>query len=307
MSIARPTDVELILRAQAGDTGARNALIDRHYGFIWMMTARVSGNKYAGEFIADAIVAFDRCVRRFDPARGCKITTMAGLSIQRDVYKARYRDRLISIPPRAVLAESRGSAVKMRWAERAGDVASMNAPRGNSGASCEFAYSVDGPCTLDEQAEIRHLHECISRLPARDAEVIRSRMREETLYGIGARLGISNERVRQIEIQAIESLREMMAPDQPAPITTRRQHVWKTSEHGQRAKARADQAEKIRPTPIEHEQGPGYRSVNQSLPCLDCGTNVPGRRRRCARCTSIRNQRLAREKYMARRKVVATA
>ena len=64
----------------------------------------------------------------------------------------------------------------------------------------------------------RRLDDLVEHLDARSADVIRSRYglvdgRQEKLADIGARHGVSAERVRQLEREALAQLRKLADPD----------------------------------------------------------------------------------------------
>ena len=75
--------------------------------------------------------------------------------------------------------------------------------------------------TIDDERRVRWLNEALSTLNERELNIIRERrLREEgaTLEALGQKLGISKERVRQIEGRAIEKLRVALTaldPDMP--------------------------------------------------------------------------------------------
>jgi RNA polymerase primary sigma factor len=105
--------------------------------------------------------------------------------------------------------------------------ASFDAPLGESDFSTLAEIVADenavNPAqrTADNDATSR-LHELLSRLPERKSKIIRARFglddgRERTLETIGARLGITRERIRQLQQLALHKLRQML--EQPAAGT----------------------------------------------------------------------------------------
>jgi RNA polymerase sigma-32 factor len=66
---------------------------------------------------------------------------------------------------------------------------------------------------LEQQAQHRWIAEAVASLPTREAVIIRRRRlaeRPETLEELGVELGVSKERVRQLERRALRRLREML-------------------------------------------------------------------------------------------------
>lgn len=69
---------------------------------------------------------------------------------------------------------------------------------------------------LERQAQRRWVAEALARLPAREALIVRRRHlgeRPQTLEQLGAELGVSKERVRQLEKRALAKLRELIGTE----------------------------------------------------------------------------------------------
>lgn len=72
--------------------------------------------------------------------------------------------------------------------------------------------------TIDEERRHRWLNHALRVLNERELRIIRERRLQDegaTLESLGARLGISKERVRQIENRALEKLREALVRENP--------------------------------------------------------------------------------------------
>ena len=106
--------------------------------------------------------------------------------------------------------------------------ASLNAPlfdREEESGERQDALVADGPLadetvggTIDGERRRRWLEEALGVLDERELRIVRERRLEdesETLETIGRRLGISKERVRQIEARALDKLREALLARQP--------------------------------------------------------------------------------------------
>ena len=68
---------------------------------------------------------------------------------------------------------------------------------------------------IDSQRRNSMLHEALNLLSERELRIVRERRLQEdaaTLEALGAELGISKERVRQIETRALEKLRKALDP-----------------------------------------------------------------------------------------------
>ncbi|ASY64707.1 RNA polymerase sigma factor RpoH-related protein [Sinorhizobium sojae CCBAU 05684] len=114
-------------------------------------------------------------------------------------------------------------------ARLSGNDASLQAPVGHGdaegGARLDFLAS-DAPLPDEQVSELidgerarRWLHSALGQLSEREMKIIRARRLSEdgaTLEELGVALGISKERVRQIETRALEKLRAALAAKAPA-------------------------------------------------------------------------------------------
>lgn len=139
----------------------------------------------------------------FEPERGLKLTTLVGLAVKRDVWRAikavaKRRDWEVSfsvLSPRGDDDRGRANPVHRR-------VNPMT----------EALWTGPEPAVDASSTETRDLvKRILGKLPARSAYVLRRRWLEgATLREVGAELGVTHERVRQIERQAIQSARRFL-------------------------------------------------------------------------------------------------
>jgi RNA polymerase sigma-32 factor len=119
--------------------------------------------------------------------------------------------------------------VALMDARLSGPDMSLNAPVGEDGdaASERMDFLVDGAAlpdetvgaTVDGERRLSWLHQALGVLSERELRILRERRLAEdqaTLEALGQRLGISKERVRQIENRALEKLRRALADRFPA-------------------------------------------------------------------------------------------
>jgi RNA polymerase sigma-32 factor len=119
--------------------------------------------------------------------------------------------------------------VALMDARLSGPDMSLNAPIGEDGdaASERMDFLVDGAALPDEtvgaavdgERRLGWLHQALGVLSERELRILRERRLAEdqaTLEALGQRLGISKERVRQIENRALEKLRRALADRFPA-------------------------------------------------------------------------------------------
>ena len=144
------------------------------------------------DVFSNGMSALLRCVRAFDVARGLKFSTLAVLAIRRDFYSNR---------PRAL---KRGSDWRQTGMDYADGVASIK--------ECGRLAFRDDAAFLGELIDAN----VADRTP-KEQQVIRDRFglgggECRTLEEIGVDLGITKERVRQIQLKTLVKLREALSP-----------------------------------------------------------------------------------------------
>ena len=201
------------------------------------------------ELIQEGNIGLIRALERYDPEAGFRISTYAtwwirqcivrGLAdksrhirlpvhvnekvikiekVKNLLYKKFYRvptaEEIASFLPTMTLSEIKGviDAVK--------DVSSININVGDDGNST-IADFIEDKAVLDPAIEISKnnlkntLYELIGELPERERYIIERRFnldgsKNQTLEEIGAVLGVTRERVRQLEVKGLKMLKELM-------------------------------------------------------------------------------------------------
>jgi RNA polymerase sigma factor (sigma-70 family) len=238
----------LVRRAQGGETAAREELIERLLPLVSSLARRFrTEGLEQTDLIQEGIVGLLRALERYDPARGVPFAAYATWWIRQALQDARSDFiRPFRLPPKAlrqlsllksehqrIYQAERRSAGISELADRthveldqsralaAADarVRSLDEPitaaEGEVGALgdlLEDPLSADAYERVIEAVAGDQLRALLSRLTDRERDVVRARFGFDTepqrLVDIGERLGLSAERVRQIEERALAKLRQ---------------------------------------------------------------------------------------------------
>src|SRR5689334_19916714 len=238
---------ELARRVQAGDEAAREELIRRLLPLVYSTARRyqTEGLEQA-DLLQDGIVGLLRALQRFDPTRGVPFAAFATWWIRQSLQETRSDFmRPMRLPPKALrqLSQLKSEHQLLYQRERRSAKIGELADRTNIElAQAEALLAADARTrSLDEPIEHtegelgtlgdlledplsaaayedvvdavagEQLRARLSRLTEREREVVQARfgfeVPAEKLTEVGERLGVSAERVRQIEERALAKLR----------------------------------------------------------------------------------------------------
>jgi RNA polymerase sigma factor (sigma-70 family) len=237
----------LARQAQAGDEAAREELIERLLPLVHSTARRyrTEGLEQA-DLLQEGIVGLLRALQRFDPDRGVPFAAFATWWIRQSLQEARSDFmRPLRLPPKALrqLSQLKSEHQRIYQGERRSARVAELAKRTNIDLEQAQALlvadarerSLDEPIgttdtelgTLGDLLEDplsaaayedvvdavagEQLRALLSRLTDREREVVRARFGfdapAEKLAEVGERLGVSAERIRQIEERALAKLR----------------------------------------------------------------------------------------------------
>jgi RNA polymerase sigma factor (sigma-70 family) len=236
-----------VRRAQAGDIEARERLIGRLLPLVSSLARRFRAEGLdQTDLIQEGIVGLLRALDRYDPERGVPFAAYATWWIRHSLQDARSDFiRPFRLPPKAlrqlsqlksehqrIYQAERRSAAIAELAERTnveldqaralaaadGRVRSLDEPIEGAGEVGTLGDLLADPLSADAYEQVvvsvagEQLRALLSRLTDRERDVVRARFgfdgEPERLVDIGKRLGISAERVRQIEERALAKLRQ---------------------------------------------------------------------------------------------------
>jgi RNA polymerase primary sigma factor len=239
-------EVELAKRVERGDREAKDRMINSNLRLVISIAKRYQGHDLPLlDLIQEGIIGLIRAVEKFDWRKGFKFSTYATWWIRQAVQRGvANKSRTIRIPVHISEREQRlrraerdlraklgrepdekevakeaklplKQVREVRAAARA--VTSLDRPVGDEGDATygDIVAREHAPAPEDEvRVSLGHeaLHRAIAELPDREREVVKLRYGLDgdadpaSLEEIGRRMGITRERVRQIEAEALERL-----------------------------------------------------------------------------------------------------
>ena len=228
---------ELILRCQAGDMDAKEAIITENTGLIWSVARRFLGRGTEADDVYQlACLGFLKAVEGFDLSFGTQFSTYAVPKISGEIRRFLRDDGAVKVsrsikeqasniknarnrltialgrePTISEIAEETGlSLEEIAMAESAtASVESINQETGDEGFTLESVLT--DTQSEDKLLERLALHQAIEKLPEREAMVIKLRyFHGLTQQRVSKVLGVSQVQVSRIEKRVLEKLRVLM-------------------------------------------------------------------------------------------------
>jgi RNA polymerase primary sigma factor len=240
-------EVELAKRIERGDLAAKERMINSNLRLVVSIAKRYRGQGMSFlDLIQEGVLGLIRAVEKFDWRRGFKFSTYATWWIRQAVQRGlQNRARTIRVPVHVIEIERRAARVERDLAVRLGreptdeevaeaatveievlisareamrSVGSLDQPLGDEGDGTvgDLVASPEGDPADDPAVarDFRALRAALGALPERQRQVVELRYgltggAPLPLATIGDELGLTRERVRQIELQALDRLRHV--------------------------------------------------------------------------------------------------
>jgi len=240
-------EAELTRAVAAGSSAALDRLLRAHLRLVLSMANELAATSASpkDELVSEGLLGLVEAARRFDPERGTRFAAYAAWWIRAFMRRYSACNRRIvrapstraarlllsnlpklersylrdtgSRPDAQTIASTLGVDLEsVREVEAA--VASVDVPCAGDAASVELPSEQPTPEALVAEADAERatrdrVRYALAQLPRRERQVLEERLLDEeprTLSEIGRELGVSRERIRQLELRACDKLRRLL-------------------------------------------------------------------------------------------------
>jgi RNA polymerase primary sigma factor len=280
-------EIELAALIQKGDAKAREKMITANLRLVVKIAQQYANIGLSLlDLINEGNIGLMKAVERFDPTKGGKLSTYGAWWIKQSIKRAlANQSKTIRLPVHMVDRVMQMRRTSAELAERldrdptddelAAEMnlpisrvahlksvskkpASLDSPLGENETSTLGEVVADDNAInpfeqLQRKSLIGDVNIVLSKLEPREADIIRLRFGLEgrdplTLEEVGAKIGVTRERVRQIQEQALRQLRKNMATFEKQRTTEEIEEEKRVEERGRILKGILQQANIIQDT-----------------------------------------------------------
>lgn len=236
-----------IADAQLRSNRARDEFVRCNVRFVVTLAKRYVGKGLSlSDLVQEGSLGLIRAVEKFDPSRGYRFSTYAAWWVRQSMGRALCnQSRTIRIPVHAIELNRQLTHARRAWEQRTGRPAtpaelaeamgldpskveafahlvkeplSLDAPVGTDAETNYGDFVADaaaGPAQRAIEADLaQHIQALLGRLTERERMIVRLRFGLDgrgtrTLQEIGEATGVSRERIRQLEVEALRKLRRI--------------------------------------------------------------------------------------------------
>jgi RNA polymerase primary sigma factor len=255
-------EIALAERVQAGDKDAREQMIKANLRLVVKIARDYEGlGLPLLDLVSEGNIGLMKAVERFQPAKGAKLSTYAAWWIKQSIKRAlANQSKTIRLPVHVTqkVAHIRRAAVKLRgtldreatdqeladdlelsprrirkYREASRAVICLDSPISpyDSTLLSETLADENAAAPFDDLVEDNDhnlVHEVLATLDARESKILAMRFelhdgKAKTLEQVAEDFGITRERIRQIQEQALEKMRQRIAKRDPLsrPLASR--------------------------------------------------------------------------------------
>lgn len=197
-------EAELVHRMRAGDLRARDLLIESQLPWLKVISKKYTCRHFPlPDLFQHTVIELLNCLETFDP-RVARLTTYLARPIRWRLFRLVKCCRLIHLP----------YVAQPKYVEQHAQARQMQAF--TEGAEHRIPDGRHAPDEIlaeaEEQEHIRgRLHDALAKISnPRQQRILRCRLAGQTLAQIGRSEQLTRERIRQIEADALDQLRELL-------------------------------------------------------------------------------------------------